>query len=164
MQSPTLHSLLVAAKTAELRRAAQRETLHSARGAHRRRAPRRTSPVSVGRELAVTIRYAFPDDAQALARLASLDSAPTPAQPVLVGELDGELRAALSLADGAVVADPFVATAGLVELLRARADQLRAGVSGRTGVRRARLTAWIGAPAWRAAILSEDSRDSRRGR
>lgn len=73
---------------------------------------------------AVTIRPAFPDDAQALARLAALDSAQSPPAPVLVAEIDGELLAAMSLADGSVVADPFHRTAALLELLSARARQL----------------------------------------
>jgi hypothetical protein len=37
----------------------------------------------------------------------------------LVAEVGGEVRAALSLRDGAVVADPFHPTAALAELLRA---------------------------------------------
>jgi hypothetical protein len=73
---------------------------------------------------AITIRYAFPDDALALGRLAALDSRPVPTQPILVAEVDGGLRAALSTVDGAVIADPFHRTAPLVGLLRARAGQL----------------------------------------
>jgi hypothetical protein len=76
-------------------------------------------------EFAVTLRYASPDDAVALARLAALDSAVSPASPVLLGEVDGELRAALSLRDGAAIADPFRPTAALIELLVARAKQLQ---------------------------------------
>jgi hypothetical protein len=72
----------------------------------------------------VTLRFAFPDDAQALARLAALDSSQSPLQPVLIAEVEGVLRAALSLADGAVVADPFHPTIALLDLLRARAGQL----------------------------------------
>jgi hypothetical protein len=49
-----------------------------------------------------------------------------PAQPILVAEVDGDLRAALSMVDGAVIADPFHRTAPLVELLAARAVQLPA--------------------------------------
>jgi hypothetical protein len=72
----------------------------------------------------VTIRHAFPDDALALVRLAALDSSEVPSQPLLVAEVNGELWAALSLRDGAVVADPFRRTRALVELLSARAAQL----------------------------------------
>ena len=48
-----------------------------------------------------------------LDRLAELDSA----EP-LIGRIDGEVRAALSLRDGRVVADPFVRTTDLVEVLK----------------------------------------------
>ncbi len=70
---------------------------------------------------AITIRPAYADDHEALSRLAALDSAVAPAAPVLLAEVDGELRAALSLSDRSVVADPFFPTVGLVELLRTHA-------------------------------------------
>jgi len=73
----------------------------------------------------IFIRNAYPDDADALGRLAALDSAPVPPAPVLVADVGGELRAALSLSDGSLVADPFVATADLVVLLEVQAAQLR---------------------------------------
>jgi hypothetical protein len=70
----------------------------------------------------ITIRPAYADDQAALARLAALDSAAgVPASPVLVAEVDDELRAALSLADETVIADPFFATQHLLRLLRAHA-------------------------------------------
>jgi hypothetical protein len=70
----------------------------------------------------VTIRPAYADDQAALARLAALDSAAgVPAAPVLLAEVDDELRAALSLANGSVIADPFFPTQHLVRLLRAHA-------------------------------------------
>lgn len=81
---------------------------------------------------AVTIRQAFPDDALALLGLAALDSARPLAEPVLVAEVEGELRAALSLHDGAVVADPFRRTAALIELLGARAAQIAAATPPRS--------------------------------
>ena len=55
----------------------------------------------------ITVRPAYADDERALARLAALDSAPVPPAPLLVAEVEGELRAALSLWDGTVIADPF---------------------------------------------------------
>jgi len=73
----------------------------------------------------VTVRFALADDARELARLAELDSASRPAEPLLIGERAGEAIAALSLADGATVANPFVASADVVALLRLRARQLR---------------------------------------
>ena len=70
----------------------------------------------------ITIRPAYADDRGALFRLAALDSAAgVPAAPVLVAEVDEELRAALSLADGSVIADPFFPTQHLVRLLHAHA-------------------------------------------
>ena len=74
----------------------------------------------------ITIRPAYADDQRGLFRLAALDSAAgVPAAPVLVAEVDEELRAALSLADGSVIADPFFPTQHLVRLLRAHAAAVR---------------------------------------
>jgi hypothetical protein len=62
-------------------------------------------------------------------------------QPVLLAEVDGQLRAAVALADGTLVADPFHPTTDLVGLLRERARQLGATPS----VKRARrLRSWLG--------------------
>jgi hypothetical protein len=72
----------------------------------------------------MTLRLATAADRSALARLADLEQAERPSEPVLVGVVLGRPVAALSLNDGRVVADPFVHTAELVELLRMRACQL----------------------------------------
>jgi hypothetical protein len=72
----------------------------------------------------VTLRFAGFDDAPDLLRLAQLDSARPLSEPILAGEVAGRMVAALSLADGRAIADPFVPSAGVVELLRARARQL----------------------------------------
>jgi hypothetical protein len=73
----------------------------------------------------ITIRPEYPDDELALIRLATLDSTDgTPARPLLLGEVDGELRAALSLRDGSAIADPFHPTAAIVDLLRRHASSL----------------------------------------
>jgi hypothetical protein len=66
----------------------------------------------------VVLRAARPDDARDVERLARLDSRRPLGGPVLVAEEDGVLRAALSLADGTVAADPFAPTDHLVALLR----------------------------------------------
>ncbi|MGH2891607.1 MAG: hypothetical protein ACRDNJ_18495, partial [Solirubrobacteraceae bacterium] len=68
------------------------------------------------------IRPGYADDELALARVAALDSAPVPPAPLLVAEVDGELRAVLSLRDGSAVADPFHPTAELITLLRAHVE------------------------------------------
>ena len=72
----------------------------------------------------ITVRRADPSDAPALRDLAQLDSSDPLAEPVLIAETGGRPRAALSLADGASIADPFHPTADLVELLRLHASQL----------------------------------------
>ena len=74
--------------------------------------------------MSLVIRHACAHDAPALARLAALDSSSLLGGDVLLAEVDGSLRAALSLRDGAVVADPFEPTAELVSLLRLRASQV----------------------------------------
>jgi hypothetical protein len=84
----------------------------------------------------VVLRVARPGDEAILQRLAALDSRPMPAAPVLVAEVDGEALAALSLADGAAVADPFSPTAPLVELLRAGAAARRGRSPRRFGLHR----------------------------
>lgn len=78
---------------------------------------RRLSPL----ESDVTVRPASPEDAGAIARLAALDSVHLPEEPLLLAEVGDDVRAALSLKDGTVIADPFHPTDGLVELLMDRA-------------------------------------------
>lgn len=72
----------------------------------------------------IVLRLATPADANRVRRLAELDSARVPTGEVLLAEVDGRLRAALSLLTGHAVADPFHRTADLVTLLRMRATQL----------------------------------------
>jgi hypothetical protein len=92
---------------------------------------------------AITIRHGFPDDGLALLRLAALDSRQPPPRPLLVAEVDGELRAALSLRDGGLIADPFHRTEALVDLLRARAAQLTAADAGIAETKPRRLTGGV---------------------
>jgi hypothetical protein len=87
----------------------------------------------------VTLRFAFPDDQPALWRLAALDSSEPPPEPVLIAEVEGVPWAAVSLADGSVVADPFHHTLHLVALLKARAAQLTESGKRRGLGRRLRL-------------------------
>jgi hypothetical protein len=95
-----------------------------------------------------TIRLANDQDAIGLRRLAELDSQRPLAGRVLLGEIDGTPAAAISLADGQVIADPFRNTVVLVSYLRVRAralqtddaapplpDRIRAAVSARYGTR-----------------------------
>jgi len=69
----------------------------------------------------VTLRAAHPDDAPDVARLAALDSRRLPAGPLLLAEESGVLRAALAVASGEAIADPFAPTEHLLALLRRHA-------------------------------------------
>jgi hypothetical protein len=74
---------------------------------------------------ALTIRMAVPTDTERLNDLAQLDSARVrDGVPMLVAEIDGELRAALPLDGGRAIADPFHQTAEIVDMLAQRALQL----------------------------------------
>jgi len=73
----------------------------------------------------IVIRRAGAADASVLARLAALDSAKAPGADSLIAELDGVPVAAIDLADGRVVADPFRRTADVVDLLQLRASRVR---------------------------------------
>jgi len=73
----------------------------------------------------LTIRAALPGDETTLARLAELDSSHAPRGLVLIGEVDGEAWAALSVDDGHAVADPFRLSGDLVALLADRGRDLR---------------------------------------
>jgi hypothetical protein len=75
---------------------------------------------------AYVIRLAGDHDEDALARLAEVDSAAPVEHPILVGEIDGRVAAALDLDTGRAIADPFVPTAALLIHLRMRAAGLEA--------------------------------------
>ena len=81
----------------------------------------------------ITIRRADVRDADAIARLAELDSTRAPEGLVLVAEHDGELWAAISANDGHVAADPFRPSAS-------SAQRLREHVASIDGARRTRGT------------------------
>jgi hypothetical protein len=73
----------------------------------------------------LVIRIATPSDDAAIQRLAELDSARPFRGAALVAELNDELVAAVSLANGREVANPFVPTREILDLLRIRAKQLK---------------------------------------
>jgi hypothetical protein len=83
----------------------------------------------------VLLRTARADDDADLARLAALDSARPLAGPALVAEENGAMVAALCLSTGRVVANPFVPTLHLVELLRRHASGLAEPVAAPRGRR-----------------------------
>src|SRR5438270_7569479 len=98
MTSPHLTLGLAQTRIDDLRRAAD---------AHRA-ARRVTQPApSVAAEQSVTLRLGSTHDQKPLARLAALDGADPPEQPVLLAEVDGRLLAALALSNGRVISDPF---------------------------------------------------------
>src|SRR5689334_9683623 len=93
----------------------------------------------------LTIRPARPVDDWAIARLAALDSASPLTGDVLVAESDGIPVAAVAVATGDAIADPFVPSAETVAVLRMRARQLGAPTASRkTLLRFARLRAASG--------------------
>jgi len=67
----------------------------------------------------LVLRPATPADAAALERLAALDSARPLAGEVMLADVDGHVRAALSFETGRSIADPFYPSLELVPLLRA---------------------------------------------
>jgi len=73
----------------------------------------------------VLIRHAAPTDARQIARLAALDERSLPLGERLVGVLEGRVVAALEVDSGTAIADPFVPTESVVELLGLRAAQVR---------------------------------------
>ncbi len=132
MSHPYLHMLLARTRTDDLytdaaaRRAAEARRAAKPRRSARPRGHRRSglSTELATPEQALTLRRYSADDHNPLARLAALDSSKPPHQPVVIAEVEGELRAALSLNDGSLVADPFHLTRGVAGLLRAYARQL----------------------------------------
>jgi hypothetical protein len=75
-------------------------------------------------ERALALRLATAEDASSLRGLAELDEAPELSGEVLLATIDGDPVAALSIGDGRVVANPFVATSDAIALLRLRARHL----------------------------------------
>jgi hypothetical protein len=73
----------------------------------------------------MVLRAERPNDEQVLRRLAALDSARPLKGRALVAEVDGRAIAAIDVADGRIVADPFVRTTEAVELLKVRAERVQ---------------------------------------
>ena len=86
---------------------------------------RRPSTFDAVDEAPVLIRPASTGDRRAIDRLAALDERELPTGRRLVGELEGRIVAALEIRSGKAIADPFVPTQGIVELLGLRAAQVR---------------------------------------
>lgn len=94
----------------------------------RRSAARRahTAPaVRPADDAQIELRLCRASDDGALERLAALTERPLPVGRLVVALVDGSLVAALPLAGGCALRDPFVRTAHLTRLLELRAAQLR---------------------------------------
>jgi hypothetical protein len=65
----------------------------------------------------ITIRKSTASDSADLSRLAELDSARPLSGPALIAEHRGHAVAAISLSDRRSIADPFLPTADVVEML-----------------------------------------------
>ncbi|NUT56424.1 MAG: hypothetical protein HOQ03_10635 [Thermoleophilia bacterium] len=74
----------------------------------------------------ITIRPLREGDVAAVELLAELEERPVPPGPLLLADVDGTVEAAIGLAGGETVANPFSESAGAVSLLHLRAAQLRA--------------------------------------
>jgi hypothetical protein len=109
----SLNALVANEHAAELRRAAAS-----------RRAKRSAKPGSDTTSKAVVLRLAESDDAFALHMLAELDEEPAFNGEALLALVDGEAIAAISLEDGRVVSNPFVATSNAVALLKLHAREM----------------------------------------
>ncbi len=92
-------------------------------GHYARRVTRRHHTADAG--AAFLIRPASAGDEPAIARLSALDEHELPRGERLIGELGGRIVAAIDVRSGDAVADPFVSTRGIVELLGLRAAQVR---------------------------------------
>jgi hypothetical protein len=90
-------------------------------------APSTTDPIA--------IRCAGAADGATIERLAALDSTSVPAGEMLIAEVAGEPRAAIEIATGKTIADPFRATTHLIELLSLRAATLAAPARPRSRFR-----------------------------
>lgn len=83
----------------------------------------------------IVIRLAGQQDVRAIERLSQLEGR-RPDGRMLVAEVGGDVRAAVAMGSGVVLADPFRRTTELVELL----ERSRAHLNGRSGKRASRLS------------------------
>ena len=79
----------------------------------------------------INIRFSTDADRASLAELAELDGHAAPQGEAVLAEVNGRIVAAVGVADGVAVADPFVLTSDTLDLLRLRAEQERERTLGR---------------------------------
>jgi hypothetical protein len=111
--------------TSEMARVMMDERLAAAEQYRRRKEARKEAAERPDVYDSVTVRIASPADGEALQRLAQRDGNRVPCGALLVAEVDGIPLAARSLSDGKTIADPFVHSHHLAELLALRATHLR---------------------------------------
>jgi hypothetical protein len=93
---------------------------------------------TIDNRMTLGIRIADDSDAPVLRRLAQLETARPLQGTVLMAIVDGRPVAAIALADGRVVADPFIRTAAVVQMLQVRRAQLAEHGAGASRPRRPR--------------------------
>jgi hypothetical protein len=89
------------------------------------RRPRTRRGVGADGGASVLIRRAGAWDGPEIDRLAALDERELPPGERLIAEVSGRPVAAVEVRSGATIADPFVPTRAIVELLGLRAAQVR---------------------------------------
>ena len=90
------------------------------------RTSKRSTSSRMGGYDSVAVRLARPEDESAIRRIALLDGKKAPEGRLLVAEADREIIAALAIAGGHAVADPFRWTSDVVALMEMRAEQIAA--------------------------------------
>ena len=88
-------------------------------------APRRSGTPPQAEAPDVELRLCKPMDDPELERLAALSEQPLPLGRLVLALVEGRIVAALPVAGGLAIRDPFVKTNHLVRLLELRAAQLR---------------------------------------
>jgi hypothetical protein len=83
---------------------------------------------------ALTIRHATASDAEAIERLAALDSTSAPPGDLLLAEVGDEIWAAVELDGDRAIADPFRPSGDIVDLLRLRTERASRRPSRRLGL------------------------------
>lgn len=79
----------------------------------------------------INIRFSTDSDRPSIAELAERDGHAAPQGEAVLAEVNGRIVAAVGVADGVAVADPFVLTSDTLDLLRLRAEQERERTLGR---------------------------------
>lgn len=111
--------------TSEMARVVVDERVSAAERYRRRKEARLAAAEHPDLYPSVTVRFAGGEDRPSLERLAERDGDRIPSGELLVAEVAGTLLAARSVSNGETIADPFVHSHHLVELLALRAAHLR---------------------------------------